>query len=94
MVNLGARIKYLRTRDKLTQTQLAARIGVTKSMVSSYETSIRLPSLEVLIKLALLFKVTTDYLLGIDKQDNLNIPTLTESQRQAVFSMINAFQEG
>lgn len=52
MINFGNRLRLLRTNKKLTQTQLAERVGVTKSMISSYETSMRLPSLDVLIKLS------------------------------------------
>ena len=93
MVDFGERVKNLRTRNNLTQAQLAERLGVSKSMVSSYETSIRLPSFDVLIKIAYVFKVTTDYLLGIDKRSVLNMPELTEKQKQAVYNIIEAFNE-
>ena len=93
MVDFGERVKNLRTRNNLTQAQLAERLGVSKSMVSSYETSIRLPSFDVLIKIAYVFKVTTDYLLGIDKRSVLNMPELTGKQKQAVYNIIEAFNE-
>ena len=66
MVDFGDRLKRLRQDASLTQQQLAERIGVTKSTVSYYELSERAPSPEVLIKLAGIFHVTTDYLLGIE----------------------------
>ncbi len=93
MVDFGDRLKYLRTKNKLTQAQLAELIGVTKSMVSAYETSMRLPSFDALIKLAHVFKVTTDYLLGVDNRDTIKLPSLTEKQKQAVYAMIEAFKE-
>lgn len=65
MMNLGKRLKDLRVEMELTQGQVAQRIGVTASVVSAYETGIRQPSLESLIKLACLFDVSTDYLLGV-----------------------------
>lgn len=49
MVEFSQRLKQLRKEKHLTQAQVAERIGVTASMVSSYETDIRLPSYEVLV---------------------------------------------
>ena len=63
MVEFSQRLKQLRKEKHLTQAQVAERIGVTASMVSSYETDIRLPSYEVLVKIATLFGVTVDYML-------------------------------
>ena len=44
MVDFSQRINQLRKDKHMTQAQVAARIGVTASMVSAYETDIRLPS--------------------------------------------------
>ena len=63
MVDFSLRLKQLRLEKHLTQAQVAERIGVTPSMVSSYETDIRLPSFEVMLRIADLFGVTVDYLL-------------------------------
>ena len=66
MVDFGETLKKLRTQEGLTQQQLADKLGVTKSIVSYYELQERYPSPEVLIKLASIFHVSTDYLLGIE----------------------------
>ena len=63
MVEFSQRLKQLRKDKHLTQAQVAKRIGVTASMVSSYETDIRLPSYEVMVRIADVFGVTVDYLL-------------------------------
>ena len=63
MDDFSQRLKKLRQDKHLTQAQVAARVGVTASMVSSYETDIRLPSFEVMVRLSDLFGVTVDYLL-------------------------------
>ena len=63
MIELGTRIKALRTARRMTQAEFAERINVTKSAVSAYENGSRLPSYDVLIKIARLFKVSTDNLL-------------------------------
>lgn len=70
MILLGKRIKKLRKKYKLTQTELANQVGVTKSTIAAYENDSRLPSYEVLIKMADVFKVTIDSLL-LDRMDSV-----------------------
>lgn len=60
---LSKKIKSLRKDNKITQEELAIKIGVSTSMVGMYETDARKPSYEVLIKIADYFKVSLDYLL-------------------------------
>ena len=58
-------------------------------MVSSYETDIRLPSYEVLIKIATLFGVTVDYLLCLDDKRFLDISGLSDEEAAVVCDMVN-----
>jgi len=58
-------------------------------MVSSYETDIRLPSYEVLIKIATLFGVTVDYLLCLDDKRFLDISELSDEEAAVVCDMVN-----
>ena len=76
-MEFGLKLKELRLSAGLTQQQLAAQLGVTKSVVSYYELQERYPSPEVLIKIASVFHVSTDYLLGIEKSYSLDISGLT-----------------
>lgn len=77
-MDFGARLKELRTQAGLTQQQLGELLGVTKSVISYYELQERTPSPDVLIKLAGVFHVTTDYLLGLEKAETLDISGLDE----------------
>ena len=86
MVAIGDRIKMLRNARKMTQSEFAERLGVTKSAVSSYENGSRLPSYDVLIKMARIFKVSVDNLLGHDKKIAIDATGLTQEQ-------INIIQE-
>lgn len=65
------RIKYLRKEEKLTQEQLGKYIGFSANAIGQYETGIREPNFETLIKLADYFNVSIDYLLGRTTQRNL-----------------------
>jgi len=93
MVDFGIRIAKLRTAKGLSQAQLAERIGITKGMVSAYENSIRMPSYPVLIKIAGVFNVTTDYLLGIENGLVLRADGLTEKQIAVVQDVIDEMRK-
>lgn len=69
-MNLGSRIKYLRTRKGMTQEELGKIIGVSKVSVSGYENNTRQPDNQALVKIADYFGVTTDYLLGRPEPDD------------------------
>ena len=58
---LGKRLRQLRKARNLTQKQVAERVGVTRTVLSQYENDHTAPSLEVLVKLANQFGVSTDY---------------------------------
>lgn len=91
VVCLSVRLRELRTTRKLTQAQVARSVGVTRAVISAYETDIRQPSYDVLIRLALLYGVTTDYLLCLEEKRYLDISGLSEREAAAVCEMVNLF---
>ncbi len=66
-MNLGKNIKYFREKQGLTQEQLGKLLHVTKVSISCYENEKRTPSVEALIKLSNIFKVTLDDLVKGEK---------------------------
>ena len=86
-------IKELRQSKGLTQTQLAERLGVKKSIISAYETDSRPPSLDMLIKYAREFRVSTDYLLDMEAAKRINVDKLSETQISILNTLINEFVE-
>ena len=92
MVLLGKKIKDLRKKHKLTQEQFGEMLGVTKFTVSMYENDTRLPSYNVLVKIANTFGVSIDSLL-LDEVDSLIDTTgLSEEQIGALKSMVVYFK--
>lgn len=89
MVNMGEKLKSLRLEKNLTQKQLANRIGLAISAVSSYESGSRYPSYEVLIQLARIFHVSTDYLLGITDKRNLDVTGLDDCEIELVSQLVD-----
>ena len=59
------RLLELRKAKKMTQQRLAIELGIDQASISSYESGKYLPTVEVLVKLAAYFGVSTDYLLGL-----------------------------
>lgn len=77
----------------MTQKELSNRLGVSKSVISSYESGTRFPSYDVLIKIAQIFNVSTDYLLGLEKKRVLDISDLTNIEIEAIEKIIEAFRD-
>lgn len=70
---LGIRLRSLREQKKLTQAEMATKIGVARTTYAMYEQNKREPDNEILQKLADYFEVSTDYLLGrVDNLEPLN----------------------
>lgn len=89
---LGEKLKSLRLAKKMSQKELAERIGIAKSVISFYESGDRFPSYEVLIKIAQIFNVTTDYLLGIERGRTVDVSGLKEEDIAVVATVIEALK--
>lgn len=92
MVDFGNTLKSLRLQNNLTQAKLAQKLGVTKSVVSAYENGIRMPSYDILISISRTFKVTTDYLLGVENKQEIDLSGLTEEEISALLNLIKAMK--
>ena len=64
---MESRIKQLRENRGLIQEILASELGITQQMLSKYERDILCIKVDVLMKIAEYFNVTTDYLLGVSE---------------------------
>ncbi|MCL2224844.1 MAG: helix-turn-helix domain-containing protein [Defluviitaleaceae bacterium] len=92
MVNMGNRLKALRIEKNLSQAEVARRIGISKAMISAYELEQRCPSYEVLVKLAIFYNVSADYLLGIEKTA-IKYDGLSEKEIRAVMNIIEVIRD-
>lgn len=73
---LGQRINELRTAYGWSQVELAKRLNISKQTVSNWENENIQPSIEMLVNVASLFRVSTDYLLGLNDVPYLNVDGL------------------
>ena len=77
---LNERIKKLRQERNMSQVDLARRLNVTKQSISNWENDNIQPSIEMLLKLAAVFSVSTDYLLGLEDHRYLEITGLSDEE--------------
>lgn len=81
----GERLEYLRHEKKLTQKQLADKLGMSSGMISSYERSISLPDIAQLKKFCDFFDVTPSYFLCYT-----NIPAPISPKKNQLFFIPNS----
>lgn len=91
MFDFGLRIKELRESKKMSQEELGRRIGRSKPVISNYENNIKTPPLDVLINIAIVFNVSLDYLVGIDKVPMISIAGLSNEQKSIIMLLLDEF---
>ena len=72
------RIKDLRQARGWTQAELAWRMGITRNGINSWEQGLSMPSPGSLVELSRIFLVSTDYLLGVERLETINVTGLDE----------------
>ena len=88
MVDCSEKRKALRAASGLKQEQVAKRIGVSKAMVSAYETASKAPSVEMFVRLAQLFGVSVDYLVRVDEPKLLEVSGLDDESMVLISALI------
>ena len=94
MIEFGSRLRHLRQNHNMTQPALAKRLQVTKSVISAYETGLRMPSYETLLMISKVFSVSTDYLLGNDigKAKTIDVSGLSDREIEAVKTIVDSLK--
>lgn len=87
------RLKELRLKYGLSQAQVAKMANVTKVTISAYENGTREPSFGTLIRLARIYDVSTDYLLGAVKDPTLDISGLTEDDAAVIRQLVKTLSK-
>lgn len=90
MTTFGKKLHSLMKDNKITQQELAEKLNVRRGSVSNWVTDRRMPDSDTIVDLANIFNVTTDYLLGNDKniKDNTNSKDLIFDNAQDALKFI------
>lgn len=91
---IGERIRILREKAGYSQAELARRLTVTRSSANAWESGISAPTAVYIVEMAQLFRVSTDYILGLDTSNILNLDGLTEEEMRILYSLIDYFRKG
>lgn len=91
----GQRLRRAREIRKMTQKEVAERVGLPPSLISHFENGTRCPAFENMRRLALSMQVSADYLLGISEvmemrleSSEYDISALTLANRDLVVAII------
>ena len=87
------RIKALREARGWTQAELARRLNITRNGVNSWEQGLSMPSPACLVDLARLFSVSTDYLLGVERLETVNVTGLDEKDVAMLAQLADRLRE-
>lgn len=87
------RIKALREARGWTQAELARRMNITRNGVNSWEQGLSMPSPACLVDLAKLFSISTDYLLGVERLETVNVTGLDEKDVAMLAQLADRLRE-
>ena len=91
---LGDRIHALRKSKSVSQTELGHKLGVSKQSISNWENNNIMPSIDMLIKIAGFFHVSTDYLLELSEPHfSIKTDSLTADQFYHIEALVKELEK-
>lgn len=88
---IGTRIKELRERVGLSQSQLAKKLDVTRSSVNAWEMGLSAPTTQYVVAMSALFHVSADYLLGLEHTATISLDRYNEQQVKLIYHLLDYF---
>lgn len=88
---IGEHIRKLRERKGWTQQMLGKKLGKKTSTISAYETNAKLPSVDCLIEMAIVFGVSLDTLVYGDAADLISLRAITQTQKEIIMEIVHEF---
>lgn len=88
-MTLNENIRRLRMARNISQVDLAKALGVTKQSISNWENNNIQPSIDMLIRICDYFRVTTDYMLGLEEKNYIEISGLTDYELAHITAIID-----
>lgn len=89
---IDQKIKLLREKKGITQTELAKQLGITRSGVNAWEMGISTPSTHYIILLAKYFNVSSDYLLGLTDTMTISVDGLSNREIASLLEIIECYK--
>lgn len=91
--SVSKRLVELRKKQNMSQTDIARKLHITRSVPEHWEMGRALPSIPLLIDISKMYHVSVDYILGISnkKSEYIILDKYTEEERNILYSMIDYF---
>ena len=93
ILHYADRIRYLRDKVGMTQTDLARRLGISRSAVNSWEMSLSAPSLSNLIEMSQIFHVSLDSLIFNSERMMLDLSDLSQEEQEVILKLVACFKK-
>ena len=90
---IAERIKFLREKSGYSQSQLAKKLNISRAAVNAWEMGLNTPSTQYVIELAKIFKTSTDYLLGVNSNLQVNVNELTDDEKEIILKLLQYFNQ-
>lgn len=91
IINTASRIKELRQKNNMTQTELAQRLYVTRSSVNAWEMAVSIPSTEKITEICQLLHTSADYLLGLSEDEAIPVSQYTKDEKEILYRITRHF---
>lgn len=85
---IGDKIRYLRELNGYTQATLAGKLGISRSSINAWEIGTSSISIKNVEQLAILFHVSSDFLLDLNQSATINVSGLTDEQVAMVLQFV------
>lgn len=88
---IGTRILEMRKKIGWSQSRLARELGVSVKSVKNWECELSDPAANNVVRLAHIFSVTSDYLLGIELQPSISLGCLSKEDQNCLRAICQLF---